>query len=371
MPRSSRIGELQYDPEIEKTERILKKKTKQQVRSSNLVEPSSEFEEEIETMVDERTLRELATPDLNQQLLCITYPVLEVPFELKSGLIHLLPSFRGLAGKYPHKHLKEFHVACSTMKPQGVTEEQIKLRAFPFSLADKAKDWLYYLPSGSITTWTDMKQQFLEKFFPASRAASIRKDICGIRQFNGETLHEYWERFKQLYARCPHYQIPDQLLIQHFYEGLSATNRKIIDAAIRGALVNKTPTEARRIISNMAANGQQFGQRQDYASRKVSEVSISSIEQRLDSLTSLVEKLVVGQVQQAKTCGICYASSHQTDMCPTLQDDPNEYVNAVGGFPGLPQRRYDPYSNTYDLWWKDHPNFSYALRPRGFHQQQY
>jgi hypothetical protein len=26
------------------------------------------------------------------------------------------------------------------MKPQGVTEEQIKLGALPFSLADKAKD---------------------------------------------------------------------------------------------------------------------------------------------------------------------------------------------------------------------------------------
>ncbi|XP_027120704.1 uncharacterized protein [Coffea arabica] len=128
--------------------------------------------------------------------------------------------------------------------------------------------------------------------------------------------------------------------------------------------------EAKRLISSMAANGQQFGERPDYAPRKVNEVSISSIEQRLDSLTSLVEKLVVRQVQQAKTCGICYASSHQTDTCPTLQDDPNEYVNAIGGFPGPPQRRYDPYSNTYNPGWKDHPNFSYASKPPGFHQQQ-
>jgi hypothetical protein len=44
------------------------------------------------------------------------------------------------------------------MKPTGVTEEQIKLRAFPFSLKDSAKDWLYYLPSESITTWNEMKR---------------------------------------------------------------------------------------------------------------------------------------------------------------------------------------------------------------------
>ncbi|XP_027156215.1 uncharacterized protein LOC113756986, partial [Coffea eugenioides] len=333
MPRSSRTGELQYNPEIEKTARALRKATRERAEASSsstghnsvvdFVDSFSETEEIDSTMANERTLRELAAPDLNQQPLCITYPTLEVAFELKSGLIHLLPSFHGLPGEDPHKHLKEFHVVCSTMKPQGVTEEQIKLRAFPFSLADKAKDWLYYLPSGSISTWTDMKKHFLEKFFPASRAASIRKDICGIRQFNGETLHEYWERFK-----------------------------RIIDAASGGSLVNKTPTEARNLISSMAANAQQFGDRQDNTTRRVNE-------------------LAIGQMQQLKTCGICYGSSHPTDMCPTLQDDSTEQANAVG-FPGPPQRRYDPYANTYNPGWRDHPNFNYAVRPPGFsHQSQY
>ncbi|RDX83926.1 hypothetical protein CR513_35102, partial [Mucuna pruriens] len=52
-----------------------------------------------------------------------------------------------------------------------------------------------------------MKRMFLEKFFPASRTATIRKEICGIRQHSGETLHEYWERFNKLCATCPHHQI--------------------------------------------------------------------------------------------------------------------------------------------------------------------
>ncbi|XP_027155012.1 uncharacterized protein LOC113760037 [Coffea eugenioides] len=307
MPRSSRTGELQYNPEIEKTARALRKATRERVEASSsstghnsvvdFVDSFSETEEINSSMANERTLRELAAPDLNQQPLCITYPILDVEFELKSGLIHLLPSFHGLSGEDLHKHLKEFYVVCSTMKPQGVTEEQIKLRVFPFSLADKAKDWLYYLPSGSISTWTDMKKHFLEKFFPASRAASIKKDICEIRQFNGETLHEYWERFK----------------------------------------------------GKKSANAQQFGDRQDNTTRRVNE-------------------LAIGQTQQLKTCGICYGSSHPTDMCPTLQDDSTEQANAVG-FPGPPQRRYDPYANTYNPGWRDHPNFSYAARPPGFPQQ--
>ena len=207
MVRSSRTGTLSFDPEIEKTARQLRQQTKRaKQRSSSpllsetdtvpdLVESSSDSEEQVmdRPAPVERTLRELAEPDLNQQPLCIQYVDLEVNFELKSGLIHLLPKFHGFAGEDPHKHLKEFHVVCSSMRPQGVTEEQIKLRAFPFSVDGLAKDWLYYLPPGSITTWNGLKKQFLEKYFPASRAANIRKDICGIRQLPGETLYEYWE----------------------------------------------------------------------------------------------------------------------------------------------------------------------------------
>ena len=71
----------------------------------------------------------------------------------------------------------------------GISEEQVKLRAFPFSLVDSAKEWLYYLSSGTVTTWNEMKKLLLEKYFPASKAANIRKEICGIKQLNGESLY--------------------------------------------------------------------------------------------------------------------------------------------------------------------------------------
>ncbi|GKB80872.1 DNA-directed DNA polymerase, partial [Tanacetum coccineum] len=223
----------------------------------------------------------------------------------------------GNANLDPHKHLKEFHVVCSTMKPQEVLQVQIKLRAFPFSLADKAKDWLDYLPSGSITTWDQMKQQFLEKFFPASRAANIRKDIYAVSG---------------------------------------------------GALVHKTPTEARTLILNMAANSQHFGTREECLTKSVSEVK--TYDQRLDNLTTLMEKLVMGSnTQHVKACGICSVVGHPTNMCPTLQDGSPEQMNAVGGFPGPPQRKYDPFSNTYNPGWRNHPNFSYGSRSNNFQQQ--
>ncbi|XP_010242023.1 PREDICTED: uncharacterized protein LOC104586472 [Nelumbo nucifera] len=236
----------------------------------------------------------------------------------------------------------------------------MKLRAFPFSLKDSTKDWLYYLPSGSVTTWNEMKRLFLEKYFPASRAANIRKEIYGIRQYNGESLHKYWEHFKKLCASCPHHQISEQLLIQYFYEGLQRTNRSIIDAASGGALVDKTPEAARNLIANMAANSQQFSYRLNPPAKHANEVNISSLEQQIASLTSLVRQMAAGNMQTVNACGICSIVGHQTNLCPTLQEEPIEQVNAVGGFLGQLQWKYDPYSSTYNPGWKDHPNLSYG-----------
>ncbi|RDX98203.1 hypothetical protein CR513_18912, partial [Mucuna pruriens] len=77
---------------------------------------TNSFAEQMEN--NERTLKELATPDVVYQPWCIQYPQLEPAqtYELKYGLIHLLPKCHGLAGEDPHKHLKEFHVVCSTMR---------------------------------------------------------------------------------------------------------------------------------------------------------------------------------------------------------------------------------------------------------------
>ncbi|RDX82609.1 hypothetical protein CR513_36581, partial [Mucuna pruriens] len=47
----------------------------------------------------------------------------------------------------------------------------------------------------------------IKLFHEASRTATIRKEICGIRKHSRETLHKYWERFNKLYATCPQHHI--------------------------------------------------------------------------------------------------------------------------------------------------------------------
>ena len=125
----------------------------------------------------------------------------------------------------------------------------------------------------------------------------------------------------------------------------------MIDAASGGALVDKTPEAARNLIANMAANSQQFGTRLGPLSKHVNEVNISSLEQQTVSLTSLVRQMAIGNMQTVKACGICSVVGHPTDMCLTLQEETIEQVNAVGGFPRQPQRKYDPYSSMYYPGW--------------------
>ena len=170
MTHNSHIGKLSVDPEIDRTFYVLRRRGKQitmeETSSSRSTESPPGFNAVVELNLkgksnkeeimaknnNNKSLKELAAPDLNYQPLCIEYPNLDASFELRSGLIHLLPTFRGLVGEDLHKHLKEFHVICSSMKLQGISKDQIKLWAFPFSLADLAKDWFYYLPSGSINS---------------------------------------------------------------------------------------------------------------------------------------------------------------------------------------------------------------------------
>lgn len=186
------------------------------------------------TEVRMSTLRELAAPNLETQLMSTTYAALDKPLKLNSGFINLLPKFHGLAGEDPYRHISEFLITCSVMVHEGILEDQIRLRAFPFSLLGNAKDWLYYMPARSFSTWTALHKSFLEKFFRASRIGSIRKDICGIKQMNVKTFYEYWERFNKLCASCPQHQITEQLLIQYFYEGLFPIDRNMVDAVSGG-----------------------------------------------------------------------------------------------------------------------------------------
>ncbi|KAM1818577.1 hypothetical protein ACFX11_000359 [Malus domestica] len=257
---------LNFDDDFERT---LRRNMNQQDRNPPIPEPEfeehplEEEEEDPNMAADNRTIKELSASGLdNATPLCIEYPLAALgktdEFELKSSLLHHIPKFRGMSMEDPNKHLKEFEVVCSSMTPVNVDGSILKMKAFPFSLLEKAKDWLYELAPGTITSWESMKQAFLEKFSPTSRVILLRKRISGIQQNQGESFPTYYERFKTLVASCPQHQMKEELLLQYFYEGLLPIERQMLDASAGGALVDKTPMTANTLIANRALNAQQY-----------------------------------------------------------------------------------------------------------------
>jgi hypothetical protein len=61
--------------------------------------------------------------------------------------------------------------------------------------------------------------------------------------------------------------------------------------------------------------------REDLPSKRVNEVSIANIENKVNDLTSLMCFLACGNVQRVKVCSICLLQGHVSDMCPTMQED--------------------------------------------------
>ncbi|RDY13316.1 hypothetical protein CR513_01784, partial [Mucuna pruriens] len=215
-----------------------------------------------------------------------------------------------------------------------IPEDYIKMKVFPFSLDVAAKSIITRLCEVNdsafhddrhgkmahnlnlskdmlvlFKSWGDMKCMFLEKFFLASRTATIRKEICGIRQHSRETMYKCWERFNMLCATYPHHQINDE-----------APNLK-------------------------------YGKQRSNLGSEESMVDNLRMENQLIELTSLLRQLIVGQYQPnttARVCGICTSMDHPTDMCPTLQETESNHPERVGLIGGYQYGKQLYQSRPYD-----------------------
>ncbi|KAM1759985.1 hypothetical protein ACFX12_002909 [Malus domestica] len=160
----------------------------------------------------------------------------------------------------------------------------------------------------------------------------------------------------------------EELLLQYFY-GLLPLERQMLDASAGGALVDKTPRDAKTLIANRALNAQQYkgvGQRDTPRPHHVNEVSsISELQSQMANLTSMLSQFVEGPKAQGTTiCGACSIQGHQSDQCPQLIENGGwESANAVG-YGNQNQPRGDPFSNTYNPGWRDHPNFRWRDAPQ-------
>ncbi|KAA3460523.1 retrotransposon gag protein [Gossypium australe] len=255
MTRRNPTGPLLYDSDVEGTIRRNRREIR---RSLNYINEEQEAEINTTKVMAEnnppppemaehhapRTMYDYAKPSLTGTESSIVRPTIAANnFELKPNTIQMIQQFvqfDGLQDEDPNTHLANFLEFYETFKINGVSDDAIHLRLFPFSLRNKAKQWLHSLPRGSITTWDQMAENFLLKYFPPARTAKFR-DI--IRRM-GEI-----QRFVK--------KVPTPLTTI-IAIGPNFLQRQLIDSAAGGTLNNKTPEAAYEFVEEMSLNNYQW-----------------------------------------------------------------------------------------------------------------
>ncbi|XP_050111781.1 uncharacterized protein LOC126590347 [Malus sylvestris] len=274
---------------------------------------------------------------------CITYPAVEegTAFEIKQHMLNILPTFHGLSSDDPNMHIAEFLMGCKNILVRGFSAESIKLRLFPYTLKDQARRWLLTLPTGSITTWAQLSEKFLNKYYPASKTLDMRTQILSFAHKPNEEFHEAWERFKELIRKCPHSGINTTDQMHIFFRGLNMTTKTLVNASCGGTYKDKNAQEACLLFEKMAEDTQQWAVEQPQ-SRSAFEMPNGS-------------QVAVQQPLQA-ACSICNLTNHDFLSCPHKDAYPEFTAEQVNSFNNFQRPRYDPYSNFYNPGWRDHPN---------------
>ena len=105
----------------------------------------------------ERPFKDYFSPLANLSTSCIRYSnVAARSFELKHSLLNCLPTLYCLENEDLYNHLNDFHTVCQTFKYENFSDDNVKLRLFPFFLNDRARSWLNTLSANSITSWEQM-----------------------------------------------------------------------------------------------------------------------------------------------------------------------------------------------------------------------
>ncbi|XP_021757315.1 uncharacterized protein LOC110722347 [Chenopodium quinoa] len=314
---------------------------------------------------DRKSLLEYDIPDTTTGLLSsiVRPPITFKHFKLKPQFIQFISNdlFAGIPHDCPVSHIDSFMEKCDTMKMNGVTDDAFRLRLFPFSLRDRAKEWLRDEGTGSFDTWSKLVKAFLVKFLGQEKTARLRNELSTFRQSDDESLYWAWRRFKRLQRQCPHHGIPEWMLIQTFYNVLTHEFQIYIDAASGGSLLTKNPTEAKELIEKMAAidNYHPGGQHNVKKGGKLDVKALTLLTSSVQALTSKFDRLQAGtSASLPETCQMCNVQGHIAPNFPQNSNDMSiEEANAF--YTSNPKRPYDPHSNTYNEGWKNHPNFSY------------
>jgi hypothetical protein len=149
-------------------------------------------------------------------------------------------------------------------------------------------------------------------------------------------------------------------------------DRGMLDATAGGSLVNKGVVDGFKLIDDMALNQSQWHRPREVLvlfQKKVNEVEsndrllteIAVLNKNFDSLSVNVVKSnpSASPIPHFSPCTFCGRFDHLSVNCEMYVSNEGDFeqINVInqGNF----RSNNNPYSNTYNLGWRNHPNFSW------------
>nr|XP_016474812.1 PREDICTED: uncharacterized protein LOC107796539 [Nicotiana tabacum] len=199
--------------------------------------------------------------------------------------------------------------------------------------ARDAKTWLRSLPQGSITTWDQMTQKFLNKYFSPAKTTKLRQDISNFLQTDTESVYQAWEMLKAMLRKCPHHDILEHILLYIFYHGLKPSSRNVIDAAAGGSVMGKTTEEALQLLNEISENVIQWPSECIIIKKAATVNQVDALNTLTHQIVSLSQKFETFQVNtqqpsQFEACDMC-GGNHQNHECQATNHN-DEHVNVIG-----------------------------------------
>ncbi|GKA14743.1 reverse transcriptase domain-containing protein [Tanacetum coccineum] len=156
--------------------------------------------------------------------------------------------FDGRIRSDPHRHVASFLKISNLFQYGENQEDAIMLRTFSFSLSEEAKTWLNELDEGTITSWNELREAFISRYFYPAKFRRLLNEIHSFHQLEDETLVDAWFRLKEMFRTCYEHGLTKGTIIQIFYQGLDDPTQGILDAG--GMFLYNTPNKAFEILDD-------------------------------------------------------------------------------------------------------------------------
>jgi hypothetical protein len=98
----------------------------------------------------------------------------------------------------PNLHLQAFVQLCQIFDEDGVTQDQMRARFFPFSIHGKALRRFHILPMKSKQDWEALMRNFMKEFYSPTKTQSLRNKIDTFVLLPMETIADALERFNRI-----------------------------------------------------------------------------------------------------------------------------------------------------------------------------